>query len=197
MWILKQSFYSTHHFYQQTAYESNRHQLVLKLFSDSHRVIMVLFNSCWSPCIWTESVKTGSKAIAIYTAAMSVVLITFTIFDMTGGDSTQLYNPLFEADVRLCKFSTFILFVLTIVCLKPMFTSRFCSSVVSVSYASCRSVRHSLLLRADSQLSPPRLRDDQNDQRTDVTLDDIVRCCHIVSIDIRVVVAWWLLHLCK
>lgn len=27
--------------------------------------------------------------------------MTFIVFYMTGGDSTQLYNPLFEADIRL------------------------------------------------------------------------------------------------
>ncbi|KAJ8923498.1 hypothetical protein NQ315_010076 [Exocentrus adspersus] len=62
---------------------------------------MVLLTSCWSPCIWTDKLKTACVAIAYYTVAMSIVLMTFIIFDMTGGDSTQLYNPLFEADVRL------------------------------------------------------------------------------------------------
>ncbi|KAJ8985887.1 hypothetical protein NQ317_006261 [Molorchus minor] len=62
---------------------------------------MIRLKSCWSPCIWTDKLKTGCIGIAFYTGAMSIVLMTFIVFDMNGGDSTQLYNPLFEADVRL------------------------------------------------------------------------------------------------
>ncbi|XP_044256575.1 uncharacterized protein LOC123006273 [Tribolium madens] len=61
---------------------------------------MVLLTSCWSPCIWTNDLKTSCKVIAFYTVAMSIVVMTFIVFDMSGGDSTQLYNPLFEADIR-------------------------------------------------------------------------------------------------
>lgn len=65
---------------------------------------MALLRACWSPCIWTYNLKTAVKCIAFYTCAMSIVLMTFVCFNMVGGDSTQLYNPLFEADIRLCMF---------------------------------------------------------------------------------------------
>lgn len=67
---------------------------------------MVLINACWSPCIWTYNLKTAVKCIAFYTGAISIALMTFICFNMAGGDSTQLYNPLFEADVRLCTYFT-------------------------------------------------------------------------------------------
>ncbi|XP_019868990.1 uncharacterized protein LOC109597650 [Aethina tumida] len=79
---------------------------------------MAVVNSCWGPCLWTDNLKSGCRAIAYYTVAMSIVLITFIIFDMCGGDSTQLYNPLFEADVRFsmqviggCLIAYFLLLI--------------------------------------------------------------------------------------
>lgn len=75
---------------------------------------MVILESCWSPCIWSSNIKTGSRAIAVYTAAMSIVLIIFIVYQMAGGDSTQLWNPLFEADVRgsLQVFGSIFIFLL-------------------------------------------------------------------------------------
>ncbi|XP_047537730.1 uncharacterized protein LOC125071498 [Vanessa atalanta] len=77
---------------------------------------MPLLESCWSPCIWSSTVKSGTRAVAVYTAAMSIILIIFIAYQMDGGDSTQLWNPLFEADVRgsLQVFGTIFIVILVV-----------------------------------------------------------------------------------
>lgn len=41
---------------------------------------MVWLSSCWSPFVWNNSVKEGSYCIAVYTASMSLIMITLVSF---------------------------------------------------------------------------------------------------------------------
>lgn len=55
--------------------------------------------SCWSPCFWYGDVRSGSLAVSVYTLALSICLIVYTINVMTGGDSSQLWLPFFETSL--------------------------------------------------------------------------------------------------
>jgi len=61
---------------------------------------MVHMKSCWSPCFWYNNVVDGSVAVAVYTMAMSVCIITYVAYVMAGGDSTQLWLPFFETNLN-------------------------------------------------------------------------------------------------
>jgi len=56
--------------------------------------------TCWSPCFWHSTVRSGSYAVAGYTLGMALCLLTYTAYIMQGGDSSQFYLPLFETDLN-------------------------------------------------------------------------------------------------
>lgn len=86
---------------------------------------MTVVRTCWSPVLVFTDLKKACVAISVYTVvsvlrfsiqlsnwlvlifhflqAAFVIVITMTVYMMTGGDSTQLYFPFFENDVRKCK----------------------------------------------------------------------------------------------
>merc|ERR1712045_787166 len=60
----------------------------------------IYVKTCWSPCFWHPTVRSGSYAIAVYTIAMSIIIITYLIDLLNGGDASQFYLPLFETDLH-------------------------------------------------------------------------------------------------
>lgn len=61
---------------------------------------MPVLQACWSPCWCYNNVKHGSIAVSIYTIIISIVAIFYCLWIMIGGQSSDLYSPFFETDVR-------------------------------------------------------------------------------------------------
>jgi hypothetical protein len=57
---------------------------------------MVWLESCWSPFVWNNSVKSGSYAIAFYTASVSVILITMVNANNAPDSASISYDSVFS-----------------------------------------------------------------------------------------------------
>jgi len=53
-----------------------------------------------SPCFWHDNVRDGSIAVGLYSIGISICIITFTIYLLLGGDTSQLWLPFFETDLN-------------------------------------------------------------------------------------------------
>merc|ERR1711976_897079 len=56
--------------------------------------------SCWSPCFWHGNVKDGSYSVGVYTILMSITIITYIAYLLGGGDTSMLWLPFFETDLK-------------------------------------------------------------------------------------------------
>ncbi|XP_060876182.1 uncharacterized protein LOC132949351 [Metopolophium dirhodum] len=61
---------------------------------------MTLLKTFWTPIVVYPDVKTGCKFVAAYTIAISIFLMALLVHMQNGGESTQMYNPFFEANLR-------------------------------------------------------------------------------------------------
>ena len=68
--------------------------------------------TCWSPCFWHSTVRSGSYAVAVYTLAMSLCIITYLINILNGGDSSQFY--LFLLAVQLPSLYIWVIIILVL-----------------------------------------------------------------------------------
>ena len=60
----------------------------------------IYVKTCWSPCFWHSNVRSGSFAIAVYTIAMSVVVITYLI-----GESNIKWRRGGRGELEIASFS--------------------------------------------------------------------------------------------
>ncbi len=80
----------------------------------------VHLTSCWTPFFWHNNVRDGALAVAVYSIFLCVFVLTYTVYVMCGGDSSQLWLPFFETNLNnsLTAWGTIVLvyFVLLLVC---------------------------------------------------------------------------------
>jgi len=65
---------------------------------------MVVLNTFWTPCFFYNDIFRAIKPIAFYSVMGSIVSITYTIYVMSGGESSNPYMPYFETDRSLSLF---------------------------------------------------------------------------------------------
>ena len=77
----------------------------------------IYVKTCWSPCYWHPNVRSGSYAVAVYTIAMSIIIITYLIGefyteiegdgaygDVLKGLSVELDQYYINIDIRIRIF---------------------------------------------------------------------------------------------
>ena len=63
--------------------------------------VMIHLKSCWSPCFWHDNVRDGVIAVGVYSIGISICIITYTVYVLNGGDTSQLWLPFFETGMYI------------------------------------------------------------------------------------------------